>query len=208
MKKLGKKAGAKAIARLSAKIASRGVPVVGQALLVADAALIVKYMTVDGLSLKSAVCKAVLGFDLFNDNEPVLDENGNPIHPDDPDMKKKLKKKEKKIALEHKENDKILDKTKTVTYDQGKSNYKLIEGEDPANKEKYKQFMEALKSLDEQKRHVVLKLVVAGKEYKYGIIEHDEYYYLGGPECDQVYWRYTKDGEPELYKRRPSLTTH
>ena len=205
MKKLGKKAGAKAVARLSAKIASRGVPVVGQALLVADAALIVKYMTVDGLSLKSAVCKAVLGFDLFNDNEPVLDENGNPIHPDDPDMKKKLKKKEKKIALEHKENDKILDKTKTVTYDQGKSNYKLIEGEDPVSKEKYKQFMEALKSLDEQKRHVVLKLVVAGKEYKYGIIEHDEYYYLGGPECDQVYWRYTKEGEPELYIRRPSF---
>ena len=205
MKKLGKKAGAKAVARLSAKIASRGVPVVGQALLVADAALIVKYMTVDGLSLKSAVCKAVLGFDLFNDNEPVLDENGNPIHPDDPDMKNKLKKKEKKIALEHKENDKILDKTKTVTYDQGKSNYKLVEGEDPVSKEKYKQFMEALKSLDEQKRHVVLKLVVAGKEYKYGIIEHDEYYYLGGPECDQVYWRYTKEGEPELYKRRPSF---
>lgn len=205
MNKLGKKAGAKAVARLSAKIASRGVPVVGQALLVADAALVVKYMTVDGLSLKSAVCKAVLGFDLFNDNEPVLDENGNPIHPDDPDMKKKLKKKEKKIAVEHKENDKILDKTKTVTYDQGKSNYKLVEGEDPVSKEKYKQFMEALKSLDEQKRHVVLKLVVAGKEYKYGIIEHDEYYYLGGPECDQVYWRYTKEGEPELYKRRPSF---
>ena len=82
-KRLGKKAGAKFIAKMASKIAARAVPFIGQSLLLYDAAKAIKYMTIDGLDMKSAISKAVLGFDLFNDEEPILDEDGNPIKPDE-----------------------------------------------------------------------------------------------------------------------------
>ncbi len=83
LKKLGKKAGIKALATLTAKIAARAIPVAGLALLAYDATMIGKYMLVDGLSITSAVSKQILGFDINNDDEAVLDENGNPIKPDE-----------------------------------------------------------------------------------------------------------------------------
>ena len=40
-------------------------------------------MVKDGLSLKSAISKHILGFDLFDDNDAVKDEDGNLIKPDE-----------------------------------------------------------------------------------------------------------------------------
>jgi len=83
LKKLGKKAGAKALAVLAAKIAARAVPIAGLALLAYDGAMIAKYMISDGLSFGSAVSKQILGFDVFDDEAPAVDEEGNPIKPDE-----------------------------------------------------------------------------------------------------------------------------
>jgi len=79
VKKLGKKAGAK----LLAKIATRFVPFVGTAMLAYDAVKVGYYMMHDGLSLPAAVSKQLLGFSIFDDNEPAIDpETGEPIKPD------------------------------------------------------------------------------------------------------------------------------
>lgn len=83
LKKLGKKAGAKALAVLTAKIAARAVPFVGLALLAYDATMIAKYMLSDGLSFGSAVSKQILGFDVMSDDDAAVDENGEPIKPDE-----------------------------------------------------------------------------------------------------------------------------
>ncbi len=81
--KLGKKASVGVLARLTAKVASRLVPFAGTALLAYDASMIVIDMIKNDTTLESAISKQVLGFDLFNDDEPVLDEDGNPIKPDE-----------------------------------------------------------------------------------------------------------------------------
>lgn len=94
IKKLGPKAGAKMGAILSSKIASRGIPFLGWSLLLWDAGWIIKYM-VDGMSLKSAISKQILGFDLFGEDQPV-DENGNPIKPDE--VKKDKKEESKNLT--------------------------------------------------------------------------------------------------------------
>jgi len=65
------KVGPKAGAKLIAKIGSRFVPFVGWALLLVDAGRTVYFMT-QGYSFESAVSKAVIGIDLFeNDDEDV-----------------------------------------------------------------------------------------------------------------------------------------
>lgn len=81
--KLGKKASVGVLARLTAKVASRLVPFAGAALLAYDASMVVIDMIKNDTTLESAISKQVLGFDLFNDDEPVLDEDGNPIKPDE-----------------------------------------------------------------------------------------------------------------------------
>lgn len=82
-KKLGPKAGAKLAAILASKIAARIVPVIGTALLAYDAAMIGKDMIMNDTDLASAVSKQILGFDLFSDTDAALDENGDPIKPDE-----------------------------------------------------------------------------------------------------------------------------
>lgn len=81
--KLGPKASVKALGMLSAKVASRLVPIAGAALLAYDAFMIAKDMIQNGFSFQSAVSRQILGFDVFNDEEPILDEDGNPIRPDE-----------------------------------------------------------------------------------------------------------------------------
>lgn len=81
--KLGKIASVKVVGTLMSKIASRLVPFAGIALLAYDASMIAKLMISDGLSFRSAVSKHILGYDLFNDDEPILDEDGNPVKPDE-----------------------------------------------------------------------------------------------------------------------------
>jgi hypothetical protein len=84
--KLIDKVGAKGAARLLGKIATRFVPGAGMLLLAYDAAIATKLMASDGMDAKSAVSTAVLGIDVFNDNEPIKDINGEPIKPE-PDIK-------------------------------------------------------------------------------------------------------------------------
>jgi hypothetical protein len=79
LKKLGPKAGAKIIA----KIGSRLVPVLGTAILAYDAVMIAKYMAVDGMDFKGAASKAIIGFNLFDDDEVAIDEDGVPVKPDE-----------------------------------------------------------------------------------------------------------------------------
>ena len=81
--KLGPKASIRVLGTLSAKIASRLVPVAGLALLAYDATMIAKDMIQNGTSFASAVSIQILGYDLFNDDEPILDEDGNPVKPDE-----------------------------------------------------------------------------------------------------------------------------
>lgn len=81
--KLGKKASVGVLARLTAKVGARLIPFAGAALLAYDASMIVIDMIKNDTTLESAISKQVLGFDLFNDDEPVLDEEGNPIKPDE-----------------------------------------------------------------------------------------------------------------------------
>ena len=82
-KKLGKKAGMKLLGSFAAKVASRAVPVAGWALLTYDAAMITKDMMQNGTDFGDAVSKQLLGFNIFNPDEPALDEDGQPIKPDE-----------------------------------------------------------------------------------------------------------------------------
>ena len=81
-KKLGKRAGSKVAAKLAAKTAARVIPFAGTALLAYDAAKIGYDMFHNGTSLKSAISKQILGFDLFGD-DAAKDEDGNLIKPDE-----------------------------------------------------------------------------------------------------------------------------
>ena len=83
LKKVGPKAGAKLVAMLTTKIGARIVPIAGAALLAYDVGAVTYLMVKDGLSLKSAISKHILGFDLFDDNDAVKDEDGNLIKPDE-----------------------------------------------------------------------------------------------------------------------------
>ena len=80
IKKLGIKAGAK----LVGKIASRFIPFVGWGLLAYDATMVIKYMVSDKMDFKGAVSKAIIGFNVFDDFDTPVDEDGNPIKPDIP----------------------------------------------------------------------------------------------------------------------------
>jgi len=95
-KKLILKLGIKGASKLLAKIASRFVPFVGWGLLAYDAYHVAKYMY-EGMPFKSAVSKAVLGFDIFDDNSVPVDDNGTPIKPDIP--KKAVKKELNKMHV-------------------------------------------------------------------------------------------------------------
>jgi hypothetical protein len=82
IKKLGRKGGAKLIAIIGGKIAARAVPVAGAALVAYDVTMIGKDMMENKTSLRSAVSKQILGFDLFDNGSVAKDEHGNPITPD------------------------------------------------------------------------------------------------------------------------------
>ena len=81
--KLGPKASIRVLGTLSTKIASRLVPIAGLSLLAYDAFMIAKDMLQNNTSFISAVSRQILGYDLFNDDEPILDEDGNPVKPDE-----------------------------------------------------------------------------------------------------------------------------
>ena len=96
VKKLGSTAGGRLVATLGGKLAARAVPVAGAALLAYDAYNIYQDMQ-NGMELKNAVSKNLLGFDVFGDDLPV-DENGNPIKPDENIDKKDIEKEKTAVA--------------------------------------------------------------------------------------------------------------
>ena len=81
-----KKVGKAGAVRLLGKIASRFVPFAGWALLAYDAVKIGYDMYTNGTSFKSAVSKQILGFDVFDNDAPILDEDGNALKPDIPEQ--------------------------------------------------------------------------------------------------------------------------
>lgn len=97
--KFGKSAGGKILAKLASKISARLIPGLGQAILAYDAVMITKLM-IGGLALNSAISKQILGFDLFNDDDPAVDEQGEPIKPDEPDTEKEIERAEKNNTID------------------------------------------------------------------------------------------------------------
>lgn len=196
LKRLGTKAGGRFIATLAGKIAARAVPFIGWGLLLYDAAMAIKYMTIDGLDLKSAVSKAVLGFDLFNDNDPVVDENGEPIKPDDPEVVKEQEKEKKETGSY------IVD-GKFVTKDEYEKAQKInkdavSKGESTPHKTyaqvkvtesqqiidartKYLEFLKAFNSLNSDAKTFKLTAEVKDIKTEYGDLEEKRYYTLGEP---------------------------
>ena len=77
-KQLVKRVGSKIAAKLTAKMALRLAPGAGMALLAFEAYRTYKFMK-EGLSFKSAVCRAVLGFDPWDEESVPVDEKGNPV---------------------------------------------------------------------------------------------------------------------------------
>ena len=198
MKRLGKKAGTAFFAKITAKIASRAIPIAGWAMLLYDAAMAIKYMTIDGLDLKSAVSKAVLGFDLFNDNDPVVDENGDPVKPDDPEVVKEQAEGEKGVYLV---DGKLVDKE---AYEQAQKENKeaAAKGEGLKHKtyaevrtrtavkeedNKYLPFLKAFNSLGKTEKSVKLVADVGPVSTEYGELENGRYYNLGEP-TGEIFW--------------------
>ena len=99
-KKLGKKAGATVAAKLAGKVASRIVPFAGAAMLAYDAAKIGYDVFHNGTSLKSAISKQILGFDLFSKDDVPKDEDGNPIKPDEQEPNSSKDKKDNVSKVE------------------------------------------------------------------------------------------------------------
>ena len=197
IKRLGKKAGTAFFAKITAKIASRAVPFVGWGLLLYDAAMAIKYMTIDGLDLKSAVSKAVLGFDLFNNDDPAVDENGEPIKPDEPEVVKEQAEAKKGTYLV---DGKTVDKE---TYEKAdKANKEAAaKGEAPKhrtfaevrtkeNKEEdnnYLSFLKAFNALAKTEKSVKLTAEVGPVSATYGELENNRYYNLGEP-TGEIFW--------------------
>ena len=201
IKRLGKKAGAAFFAKVTAKIASRAVPFVGWGLLLYDAAMAIKYMTIDGLDLKSAVSKAVLGFDLFNDNEPVVDENGDPVKPDDPEVvKEQAEAKANTEKGTYLVDGKVVDKE---TYEKAdKANKEAVtKGEAPKHRtfaevrtretkeedNNYLSFLKAFNALAKTEKSVKLTAEVGPVSVTYGELENNRYYNLGEP-TGEIFW--------------------
>ena len=77
-----KKVGMKGASILLGKIAARFVPFAGWAMLAYDAVKIGYDMIANGTPFKSAVSKQVLGFDIFDDETPVVNPDGKLVKPD------------------------------------------------------------------------------------------------------------------------------
>ena len=204
LKRLGTKAGGRFIAIVAGKIAARAVPILGWGMLIYDAAMCIKYMAVDGLDLKSAVSKAVLGFDLFNDDDPVLDENGEPVKPDEPDV---AKKKDEILSKESKDTKTYMVDNKEVSkeeYDKAmKANEGKAPGEQPhkafatettvvnkaadAAKQRYLDFLNAFNKLTADERSVKIPAEVGTQKIVYGDLEERRFYNLGEP-TNNIFW--------------------
>lgn len=205
LKKLGPKAGAKLAAIIGSKIAARLVPIVGWGLLVWDAGWIIKYM-LEGYSLASAVSLQILGFDLLDPSSEALDEDGNPIRPDEnvsvnatQEQLEEISKtaptttKEQMLRERDLKNDipKIEDPNELKK--RMESFQETIKNRDD-RKEKLKQlnieFAKAFQKLTNDERSVELVTKNKGQYVKYGTYK-DGVYFLGEP-ISAIVWDPTK----------------
>ena len=224
MKRLGPIAGKKLVAELTVKIASRAVPFLGWGLLLYDAAMAIKYMTVDGLSFGSAVSKAVLGFDLFNNDDVAVDKDGNPIKPDEPekayeDAKKKLEMEENnkqgkayyvgdkqvtkeeydKVQKENEEAKKNGEKLQPTSF-VSISNDEFGGGIATEDSKRYTKFLQAFNKLDGLQRQLKIEVVV-GNDTRYCGQLVDKIYYNIGEYANNIYWNILEEGNM-LYRRK------
>lgn len=93
-KKIGPKGAMKVAGKLAKKLLGMLVPGAGWAMLLWSVAAI-GILVAKGKSIASAICEELLGFDPWDDNSQVLDENGNPVKPDPEDLKEAEEKNAK-----------------------------------------------------------------------------------------------------------------
>lgn len=205
LKKLGPKAGVKLTAIIGSKIAARLVPIVGWGLLVWDAGWIIKYM-LDGYSLASAVSLQVLGFDLLDPSSEALDEDGNPIRPDEnvsvnatKEQMEEISKtaptttKEEMLRERDLKNDILKIEDPNELKKKMEAFQETIKNRDD-RKEKLKQlnieFAKAFQKLTNDERSVELVTKNKGQYVKYGTYK-DGVYFLGEP-ISAIVWDPTK----------------
>ena len=205
LKKLGPKAGAKLTAIIGSKIAARLVPIVGWGLLVWDAGWIIKYM-LDGYSLASAVSLQILGFDLLDPSSEALDEDGNPIRPDEnvsvnatKEQMEEISKaaptttKEEMLRERDLKNDILKIEDPNELKKKMEAFQETIKNRDD-RKEKLKQlnieFAKAFQKLTNDERSVELVTKNKGQYVKYGTYK-DGVYFLGEP-ISAIVWDPTK----------------
>lgn len=130
VKQAMKRGGQKAMTTFLGKIASKLIPGVGWAMLAWDCAAAAKYMIWDDLPWYRALCKSFIGIDLWDDKEPMVDEETGETIPD----VKEEDKKEPSVAQEAKAlTDMGPKKTKTITPMWGKPYEVPIEDESSKN---------------------------------------------------------------------------
>nr|DAR79780.1 MAG TPA: RNA dependent RNA polymerase [Caudoviricetes sp.] len=205
LKKLGPKAGVKLTAIIGSKIAARLVPIVGWGLLVWDAGWIIKYM-LDGYSLASAVSLQILGFDLLDPSSEALDEDGNPIRPDEnvsvnatKEQMEEISKaaptttKEEMLRERDLKNDILKIEDPNELKKKMEAFQETIKNRDD-RKEKLKQlnieFAKAFQKLTNDERSVELVTKNKGQYVKYGTYK-DGVYFLGEP-ISAIVWDPTK----------------
>ena len=205
LKKLGPKAGVKLTAIIGSKIAARLVPIVGWGLLVWDAGWIIKYM-LDGYSLASAVSLQILGFDLLDPSSEALDEDGNPIRPDEnvsvnatQEQLEEISKtaptatKEQMLRERDLKNEVMKIEDPGVLKTRMEAFQETIKNRDD-RKEKLKQlnieFAKAFQKLTNDERSVELVTKNKGQYVKYGTYK-DGVYFLGEP-ISAIVWDPTK----------------
>lgn len=86
-KKVGPKAALRVVGKIAAKLGSMIVPGLGWASLLWSLGGI-GILIAKGKSVTSAIMLELIGFDPFDDASQVLDENGQPVKPDEEDLKK------------------------------------------------------------------------------------------------------------------------
>lgn len=101
-KQLIKRVGAKIASKLTAKMMLRLTPGVGMAFLAYEAYRTYKFMK-EGLSFKSAVCKAIFFFDPWDEESLPLDDKGDPVKT--PEITKEEQKLEEKTSSESNNNE-------------------------------------------------------------------------------------------------------
>ena len=205
LKKLGPKAGVKLTAIIGSKIAARLVPIVGWGLLVWDAGWIIKYM-LDGYSLASAVSLQILGFDILDPSSEALDEDGNPIRPDEnvsvnatQEQMEEISKaaptttKEEMLRERDLKNDILKIEDPNELKKKMEAFQETIKNRDD-RKEKLKQlnieFAKAFQKLTNDERSVELVTKNKGQYVKYGTYK-DGVYFLGEP-ISAIVWDPTK----------------